>query len=167
MFLLLCLSPAILLILTLPLWFCKKITNVTIQIVATILFCLPMIAILLSDEVDRAGGVADFMARAFIIICMLIFSGGFLLLYDKMLHTKRCPHCCRLSLKLIRKEQEVFSHTTVRTRRYEGVRGRFVKSWETVTTFSTYNMWCPECLEYTQWETKDVDHLTSKERHVR
>ena len=157
--------PTILLLLTIPLWYCKKVSNEALEIIAYCCMFLPMLFLFLTlkgptDEPDSGGAVL-------LSLLMLLANSWQVIIYRKKLRNNRCPLCRKLSLKMTKQTKEEYTNTRTKTYRYEGQNGRFMQRCSTITIFTTYDLWCPQCKEAFRKKKKKVDHLDSGEKKIK
>lgn len=157
--------PTILLLLTIPLWYCKKVSNEALEIIAYCCMFLPMLFLFLTlkgptDEPEYGGAVL-------LSLLMLLANSWQVIIYRKKLRNNRCPLCRKLSLKMTKQTKEEYTNTRTKTYRYEGINGRFMQRSSAITTFTTYDLWCPQCKEAFSWTDKKVEHLDSGEKKIK
>ena len=100
-------------------------------------------------------------------IILLLANSWQVLTYRKKLRNNRCPLCRKLSLQMTQRSKEEYWNTRTKLYRYEGLSGRYMQRSSTITTFTTYDLWCPQCKEAFSWTDKSVEHLDSGEKKVK
>lgn len=157
--------PTILLLLTIPLWYCKKVSNEALEIIAYCCMFLPMLFLFLT--LKGPTGESEYGGAVLLSLLMLLANSWQVIIYRKKLRNNRCPLCRKLSLKMMSRSKDEYSNTRTKIYRYEGQNGRFMQRSSIITTFTTYDLWCPQCKEAFSWTDKKVDHLDSGEKKIK
>lgn len=159
------LFPSILLLLCRLLWPCKRISNEVLEILAYLCMFLPMLIFFFG--LKSSTGKPEYGGAVLLSVVMYLANAWQFGSYRKKLRDKRCPICRKLSLKLTAQSKEEYLKTRTKIYRYEGRTGRFMQRSSVLTTFTTYNFWCPNCKEAFVATDKSVDHHQSGEQRIK
>ncbi len=139
-------SPTVLLLLTIPLWYCKKVSNEALNIIAYCCLFIPTLLLLLflilkepieELELEYVGVILS------LSLLMLLANTWQFFIYRKKLRNNRCPLCRKLSRNMTKRTEDEYANT--RTKIYQN--GRFMQRSPVLKPSTTYNSWCPQCKE--------------------
>lgn len=143
-------SPTILLLLTIPWWYCKKVSNEALNITAYCCLLFPVLLLLLFLMLKEPIEELDFEYVGVILslsLLMLLANTWQFFIYRKKLRNNRCPLCRKLSRNMTKRTEEEYANTRTKIYRYEGQNGRFMERSSVLKPSSTYDSWCPQCKE--------------------
>lgn len=143
-YLLLIISPTILILLTIPFLWCRKIDNTTLGLIVCF---IPFIGF----------GVLWWLFNFWIGLFSLFPATGVGMWYTKyLIYIRRCPDCGRMSLKVLSKKEiiEKYNETTHYRRRSSAYDWKFDHIEIEKESHDEYKLWCPYCEKEFDYKTE-------------
>ncbi len=157
-------SPTILLLLSLPLWKVKKISNEFLYIYLTVVSI--GIPILFIFEVKNSYGGHEWAGGVGYAIIIMALNGYQTYIYMKKLNNKRCPFCHKLTLHLEKTVVNTYRKNYITQYKYENKKGIFQEVVSNIKKYTTYHLCCSECNQKFQWTDTKEETLSSGERQI-